>query len=227
MYKQYKFDLARNSLRYLTKTCNIKELYLPYYLCDVIRHAVFLENCHPNFYHIDDNFYPAQEFREKDYILYPNYFGICNKNVTLLEKIYPNLIVDNAHAFYMPPQGFACFNSERKFRNVENGSYLWIKTEGESADFLPIRPHKDLLKRLKNFIMLHEKFKNTNQLKIDTDSVTSPFCYPYLAQTEKEADKLANDLTKNGLNIYRYWNNLPRNYNEYKFYRCLVPIPIQ
>ena len=38
--------------------------------------------------------------------------------------------------------------------------------------------------------------------------------------------EVAEKLTKDGLIIYRYWNNLPRNYNEYKFYRQLVPIPI-
>ena len=33
-------------------------------------------------------------------------------------------------------------------------------------------------------------------------------------------------LTNKGYTIYRYWNNLPKNYPEYKFYRNLVAIPI-
>ena len=229
MYEQLKFDFARNSLRYLIKRFRIKELYLPYYLCDVIRHAVNEENCKPLFYHIDDNFYPAQNFPENSYILYPNYFGICDNNVNLLEKIYPKLIVDNAHAFYLPPQGFACFNSERKFRDVENGSYLWIKNPKKKGEFdvkHQIRPEEIISHRIERFIELREEYESRNQLKIDISSVTSPFCYPYLASTEEEADALAEKLAKDGLNIYRYWNNLPKNYNEYKFYRRLVPIPI-
>ena len=53
-----------------------------------------------------------------------------------------------------------------------------------------------------------------------------PFCYPYLAKTIDEADKLAYELMNKGLQIYRYWRPLPKSYNEYKFYSRLVPIPL-
>ena len=229
MYEQYKFDLARNSLKYLIKKYGIRELYIPYYLCDVIRHTVAAENCKPLFYHIDDNFYPAADFPKNSYILYPNYFGICDNNVNRLEKIYPKLIVDNAHAFYLPPQGFACFNSERKFCNVTNGSYLWIKCKNKKGDLAvlqPSRPSHCINSRIEKFIRLKENYDKNNQLNIDMNSVTSPFCYPYLASNDKEADELAEKLIKDGLIIYRYWNYLPKSFNEYKFYRRLVPIPL-
>ena len=137
-YEELKFDLARNSLRYVIKKFEIKEIYIPYYLCDVIRHSVIEENCKPIFYHIDDNFYPTEIFPKESWVLYPNYFGICNNNVNQLEKIYQNLIVDNAHAFYLYPQGFACFNSERKFRDVKDGSSLWIRQTKEKKFATPI-----------------------------------------------------------------------------------------
>ena len=229
MYEEYKFDLARNSLRYLIKRFNIKEIYLPYYLCDVVRHAVFEEHCRSVFYHIDDNFYPAQTFPAESFVLYPNYFGICDNNVNELEKKYPNLIVDNAHAFYLPPQGFACFNSERKFRNVVEGSYLWIKNadKTENSELLTQGSVIEIINsRIEKFNMIHDKYGETNQLKIDIVSVKSPFCYPYLAKSNEEADILAKQLSDDGFIIYRYWNNLPQSYNEYKFYRRLVPIPI-
>ena len=38
MYEKLQFDYARDSLGYLIKAFDLKELYLPYYLCDVIRH---------------------------------------------------------------------------------------------------------------------------------------------------------------------------------------------
>lgn len=229
MYEQLKFDSARNSLRYLIQRFGIKKLYTPYYLCDVVRHAIVAEKCKPVFYHIDDNFYPTQDFPKNDYILYPNYFGVCDNNVVKLENIYPKLIVDNAHAFYLPPQGFACFNSEKKFRNVESGSDLWIKNDKRKGDFAikwQNRPNSSIQTRIERFIRIKEEFEKTNLLKINMNSVKSPFCYPYLASTEKEADELAEKLTKNGLVIYRYWNYLPKSYNEYKFYRRLVPIPV-
>lgn len=229
MYEEYKFDLARNSLRYLIRRVGIKEIFIPYYLCDVIRHVVYEEHCRSVFYHIDDNFYPAQTFPAESFVLYPNYFGICDNNVNELEKIYPNLIVDNAHAFYLPPQGFACFNSVRKFRNEKEGSYLWIKNTEKTgnSDLLQQNFVKEIINsRIDKFNKIHKTYGETNQLKIDMNSVKSPFCYPYLAKTNEEADTIADQLLTEGYTIFRYWNNLPQSYNEYKFYRRLVPIPI-
>ena len=212
-----KFYYARDALKYLILNFKIKEIFIPYYLCDVIRHSIFEVGCKPIFYHIDDNFMPTQDFPKESFILYPNYFGICDKNVDTLIKKYPKLIVDNAHAFYAKPKGFASFNSERKFRPVQNGAYLWI---GEGEAFTP-----NDYKRLDTFMHYHSLL-NDNKLKIDIENNCIPFCYPYLAPTREQADQLVEKLTQQGKTIYRYWNNLPKNYNEYKFYSRLVPIPL-
>ncbi|MCQ2744031.1 MAG: hypothetical protein MJ230_04450 [bacterium] len=224
MYEKLNFKYARDSLGYLINEFKIKELHIPYYLCDVIRHRVFEEGCTPIFYHIDDEFHPDKEFAKDSFILYPNYFGICDENVNKLEKIYSKLIVDKEHAYYLPPQGFACFNSARKFLPVENGSDLYIKTakkKGKSAFLKPICPTK----RREEFKLLHEIHRNTNLINIKKIP-QSPFCYPYLANNDDIADKVAEELTNQGKIIYRYWNMLPKSYNEYKFYRRLVPIPL-
>ena len=220
MYKKLKFNLARNSLRYLIQEFGINEIYIPYYLCDVIRHTIREEKCKPVFYHIDDNFYPAQDFPKYSYILYPNYFGICGANVNKLEELYPNLIVDNAHAFYLPPQGFACFNAEHKFKSDTTASYLYIKNNNIN-DFQLIECPKE---RIQEFKKLHTKYGALNKLNINLPK--SPFVYPFLASSDDEADNLAKELTCEGKIIYRYWNLLPKSYNEYKFYRRLVPIPL-
>lgn len=182
-----------------------------------MRHAVVKEQCKPIFYHIDDEFMPAQDFPKSAYILYPNYFGICDKNIDKLINLYPNLIVDNAHAYYAKPRGFASFNSAKKFLPVTEGACLWI---GENKGFTP--PNDE---RYKKFMQYHNELSD-NQLKIDITPDVVPFCYPYLAPTIEIADKLAEHLTQNGKTIYRYWNNLPKTYNEYKFYSRLVPIPL-
>lgn len=212
------FRFARDAFRYLIKTYKIKEIYMPYYLCDVMRHNAFEENCKILFYHIDDNFYPKQNFPEDKFILYPNYFGVCDTNVDNLVKIYPKLIVDNAHAFYAKPKGFASFNSAKKFLPVESGANLWIG-EGENLIVKDYNRHD-------RFINCHEILQKTNQLNIDISKDCIPFCYPYLAKDIESADKLVEKLTKQGKTIYRYWNNLPKTYNEYKFYSRLVPIPL-
>ena len=212
------FDLARNALRYLINIYKIKEIYIPYYLCEVIRHSIFLENCKPKFYHIDDDFMPSLEFNKEAYILYPNYFGICDKNVEKLVQIYPKLIVDNAHAFYAQPSGLASFNSARKFIPAKEKAYLYFSNEKNTN--MP-----DMCRR-KKFMQLHERYKDTNLLRIELNNDSIPFCYPYLDGSILEADELVKQLKADGKIIYRYWEPLPKTYNEYKFYSRLVPIPI-
>lgn len=124
--KLIKLNLARNCLRYIIKTYQINEIFVPYYICPTILRAIRHENCHINFYHINKNFYPTRDFPPDSYILYPNYFGICAKNVISLCQKYENIIIDNAHNFYMPDFGLASFNSLRKFFNVKDGAYLKI-----------------------------------------------------------------------------------------------------
>ena len=86
MYKILTFNLGREALRYIIKTYAIKQMYIPYYLCDVVRHTLVEENCKPLFYHIDANFFPSEEFPQDDYILYPNYWGVCRNNVKNAKK---------------------------------------------------------------------------------------------------------------------------------------------
>lgn len=197
-----KFDYARDALRYIIRKNNITEIYIPYYLCDIIRHAIVAESAKPLFYHIDDNFMPSQSFPKESYLLYPNYFGICDKNIDKLVDTYPRLIVDNAHAYYAKPKGFATIYSPHKFKNSTSN-------------------------RREIFDKIHEELASKNQLRLDLPADAIPFCYPFLAKNLEEADDLVKMLQNKGLTIYRYWNPLPKSYNEYKFYSRLVPIPLE
>lgn len=237
MYEQYDFNLARESLGFLVNMYGIKKMHIPYYLCDVVRHTLVKEGCTPLFYHIDDNFYPSFSFPESDYILYPNYFGICGNNIKKLLSLYPKLIVDNAHAYYEPPSGFACFNAGHKFGLTK--SKLFIKKNNSPQTYIFSKYEIEMAKERLNLVWeLHEEYGKDNLLKIDTNDIYSdiypkiypypyPLCiYPFLAETEDYADKLVKDLKRKGKTIYRYWNPLPMSFNEYKFYSRLVPIPV-
>ena len=231
MYKKLEFDLGRNALVYLVKQYDIKELHIPYYLCDVVRHALVEAGCKPIFYHIDDNFMPVKNFSKNDFILYPNYFGICSKNVKKLTESYPKIIVDNAHAYYDEPNGFACFYCGHKFGF--NGAELYYDNDFQknSTQYRNVDKKAKLIQQ--KFIELSEKYDSSNCLNIFNNMAdispfiyTYPFVYPYLASTEKDADMLVKNLESEGKVIYRYWNELPRTYNEYKFYSKLVPVPL-
>ena len=217
-----KFRYARDAFGYLIQKYEIKEVFMPYYLCDVMRHTAVTHGAKPVFYHIDDGFLPVQDFPCDADVLYPNYFGICAKNVEKLAKLYPKLIVDNAHAYFEKPSGFACFNSAKKFLPVKEGANLWIKDVCEEC----LSPEKSDFLRREMFLKYHKKLSD-NELNIDISDSCIPFCYPYLAPSVEIADKLVEKLTADGKTIYRYWNNLPKSYNEYKFYSRLVPIPLE
>ena len=118
-------NCGRNSLRYIIRAYNIKEIYLPYYTCPSVWQAVRREKCSIKFYHIDKKFLPTIKFPENDYILYTNYFGINTQNVINLASKYKNIIVDNSQGYNMPEVGIAGFNSIRKFLPVPDGSYLY------------------------------------------------------------------------------------------------------
>ena len=225
MYKTLNFILARDALRFLIQKYQIKEINIPYYLCDVIRHTLVEQKCKPIFYHIDDNFYPAKDFSEEDFVLYPNYWGICGKNIQKLINIYPKLIVDNAHAYYNKPSGFACFNAGHKFGYKK--SFLWFENNNYNNQ-TDIAIDNLAEERQKIFFELHKKYFKTNLINIDNlvNGNFFPFVYPYLAESTETANTLVKNLKEEGKTVYRYWNPLPKRFFEYKFYSRLVPIPI-
>ena len=257
---------ARNCFRYIIKTFGIKEIYIPYYLCSCLRHIAFVEKCKINFYHINSDFFPACSFLENAYILYPNYFGICSKNVEKLLNRYPNLIIDNSHSFYSKHSGIASFNSLRKFFSyirdgallyinkkvsfdIDNDDYTYvpkvlnydeicqneIRIDNLDMKFMSETTYKlfkdtDLVfektKRKSAFQNLEKIYNDTNCLNFTLNDEDVPFCYPYLAKSEEDADKLVDKLKNNGITIYRYWDKIPDSYNESIFYKRLIAIPL-
>ena len=222
MYKYLTFDSGHEGLRYIINKYGIKKINLPYYLCDIVRHTLAEEGCKPVFYHIDDNFLPDKDFRKDDYILYPNYWGVCADNVKELAAVYPNLITDNAHAFYEPPSGFACFNAGHKFGYKD--SYAFIQDTKEHT--MPETSEEDGIIRHNTFAELHNKYKNINLLHLKFNQDMKPFVYPCLTESIKDADNLVKNLKIEGKTVFRYWGPLPKSFNEYKFYSRLVPIPV-
>ena len=118
---------ARNALRYVIRAYGIKVINAPYYTCPVIWDAVRSENCEIVYYDIDDDFMPCCNFRDNEYILVNNYFGVCDLNINILSGKYKNLIVDNAQSYFSAPKGLASFYSPRKFFGLPDGGLLFCE----------------------------------------------------------------------------------------------------
>ncbi|MBR6098287.1 hypothetical protein IKP85_00910 [bacterium] len=182
--KLIKLNLARNCLRYIIRAYDIKEIFVPYYICPTVLTAIRKENCRIKFYHIDKTFYPQTDFSADDYILYPNYFGICAKQVIELSGKYKNLIADNAHNFYMPNFGLSSFCSIRKFFNVKDGAFLYIsKTLGsdfETDDY-----------DYEKFLRLTYEEMAANETRLNNEGIKfiSPVTEKYFLEIDTEKEK--------------------------------------
>ena len=76
--------------------------------------------------------------------------------------------------------------------------------------------------RLNNFYKYSELYGNKNELNFALEKDEIPFVYPLYTQDEE----LGFKLEKQGLLIYRYWEGLPKTFDEYSFYKYLIPIPL-
>ncbi len=117
-------NICRSAIRYIIRALGIRRIHVPLYTCHVVAAAIAQEGCEIQRYSLDRDMMPAIDFPKDDFIIYNNYFGVLGKNVETLSKIYPNLIVDNAQAFYSKPECRAAVYSPRKFFGLPDGGIL-------------------------------------------------------------------------------------------------------
>jgi hypothetical protein len=126
--KALKLNTARNCLEYIIKAKEIRKVYLPYYICDVIFEPIRKLNINSEFYNIDSQFDPLfnKKLERNEAFLYVNHFGIKSKTILNFKNRFNNVIIDNAQAFYTEPfNEFDTFYSPRKFFGVPDGAYLY------------------------------------------------------------------------------------------------------
>ena len=125
-----KFNTGRNAFCFYLLKNNIKEIFIPSYICDSITEVLDKARINYKFYNIDPNFKPLIDPKEvgDTHILLVNYFGICEKIVKESIATYKNVIADHTHAFFSNPEGNTpTFYSPRKFFGVADGGYLYAE----------------------------------------------------------------------------------------------------
>ena len=124
-----RLNTGRNALEYILLARKYEKVYLPYYTCDVLLEPIKKLRLSYEFYFIDENFEPIFNFfsiKKKECFIYTNFFGLKGDFISKLVKNCPNLIIDNAQAFYAKPlSNIDTFYSARKFFGVPDGSYLF------------------------------------------------------------------------------------------------------
>lgn len=105
-----------------------QRVYLPHYSCNSLLEPFIQENINVVFYEVNEKLFPIDlpSLKEREYLIYINYFGICDEHIRNLESIYgEQLIVDDTQAFFKGKrQKLWSFTSARKHFGIPDGAYL-------------------------------------------------------------------------------------------------------
>lgn len=132
---------GRHALEYVICALGnrVRQIWLPYYTCDVVLEPIRRCGIIPHFYHINESLEIADniELGKNDYIIVNNYFGIKDEYIYRMASRYKNrLIVDNAQAFYcFPILGTNSIYSPRKFFGLPDGGI--VSSTAKFDDKLP------------------------------------------------------------------------------------------
>jgi hypothetical protein len=185
------------------------------------------------FYHINEQFEPVFDFSKvapDETFVYTNYFGLFDHIITKLVGKCPNLIIDNAQAFFSKPiNGIDTFYSARKFFGVPDGAYLFIyNSNHDLIKKCPINKSTDRFEHLLKRIEMgaeegYESFKNNskrlvgepiNKMSLLAHRLLESIDYKFIAEQRRSNFKfLHNNLKgKNLLNFLINDNTVPLAY---------------
>lgn len=119
---------GRSAFAYILKVKSVRKIYLPCYCCDALLEPLHSLGIEYEFYSINKSLEPifSKKLRKDEFILYINYFGICDKIVRNVSDRFNNVVVDNSQAFFSKPlKETDTFYSPRKFFGVADGGYLY------------------------------------------------------------------------------------------------------
>ncbi|MBR6963365.1 MAG: hypothetical protein IKH86_06980 [Prevotella sp.] len=134
-HEAIRLNAGRYALEYIIKARKYTKVYLPYYICDSVLQPFKRLGVDYEFYHINKQLEPVTELQPKDKeaVLYVNYFGLKNRKADSFSHLYRNTILDCTQAFYCEcgnkyyGDTIQCdtFYSCRKYFGVPDGAYLY------------------------------------------------------------------------------------------------------
>lgn len=153
----YRYQSARAAFRAVLRLQRPNKVWMPKYICNSMLLPIEEENIEYGWYDLDHNLCIDNDFvlNEGEWLLYVNYFGICDQNIEAILARFPvqQLILDFSQAFFSQPSKrvLATIYSPRKFFGVPDGGLLVTDTSiilPEERDVDSINRMMHLLKRL-------------------------------------------------------------------------------
>ena len=124
-------NCGRNCLAYLLESRQIKNIALPYFLCDSVQQVCKKAGVSIRYYHIQPNFMPAiGELADEEWLYVVNYYGqLSIEQLQQIVREHARVIVDNAQAYFaMPLPHVDTLYTCRKFFGVSDGAFLYTDT---------------------------------------------------------------------------------------------------
>lgn len=119
---------GRACVEYLLEQKQIKKVALPVFLCDVVRESCVKAGAEVSCYRIGADFMPLDlKLKEDEWLYVTDFYGqLSQSQLVSLHQKYPNMIVDNAQAYFKPPlKGVDTLYTCRKFFGVPDGGFLY------------------------------------------------------------------------------------------------------
>jgi hypothetical protein len=150
-----RFQSSRAAFLSLLRSQPPTAVWMPWYICDSMIEPLRMSGTTIRRYEIDESLrVKSVDLADGEWLLYVNYFGVCDRNVDDALSRFPRerVVIDNAQAFFARPSDcLATLYSPRKFFGVPDGGYLVTRTPiglPETVDQSSIHRFSHLLKRL-------------------------------------------------------------------------------
>jgi hypothetical protein len=128
------FQSARAAFRAVLETSAFRTVFVPSYICDSIIKAAEDAGLSVELYDLDEGFLPKglpQELGENSALIYINYFGLSEANVSLVIERYgaERVLIDQSQALFSLASGaYANIYSPRKFAGLPDGGWVQPNT---------------------------------------------------------------------------------------------------
>jgi hypothetical protein len=124
-----RFQSARAAFLALLLAGQPLRIWMPWYNCETMLESATMAGIPVQRYRIDEQLVIAEdiEFGETDWLLYVNYFGLCDSRIERVFARFPRerVVIDNSQALFAPPRDcLGTLYSPRKFFGIPDGGYL-------------------------------------------------------------------------------------------------------
>lgn len=121
-------NCGRNCLLYLIQARQIKNIVLPYFMCDSVIRVCRQSDVQIRFYHIDEHFLPQNiDLKENEWLYLTDFYGqLSKKDIQQICNTHQRVIVDYVQAYFKEPlDGVDSIYTCRKFFGVPDGAFLY------------------------------------------------------------------------------------------------------